>query len=67
MSVTRVENLVTERNGDTLTIRQKREWIVDSASDVSSITNAAPGSVAYTADLSYMAMFDGTEWVTIGG
>ncbi|MBO7686747.1 MAG: hypothetical protein J6V72_10195 [Kiritimatiellae bacterium] len=26
-----------------------------------------PGSVAYTADLSYMAMWDGTEWKQIGG
>lgn len=30
-------------------------------------TNVPVGSVAYTADLSYMAIFDGTNWTQIGG
>ena len=30
-------------------------------------TDVPAGSVAYTADLSYMAIFDGTEWKQIGG
>ena len=30
-------------------------------------TDVPVGSVAYTADLAYMAMFDGTTWHQIGG
>ena len=67
MSATKVENLVTTREGDTIKMLKKSEWLIKSSSDTGSITGIAPGSVAYTADLSYMAMFDGENWVQIGG
>lgn len=45
----------------------KTEWLIASSSDLADIPPVAPGSVAYTADLTYMAMFDGEAWQTIGG
>lgn len=45
----------------------KTEWLIASSSDLEDIPPVAPGSVAYTADLTYMAMFDGEAWQTIGG
>lgn len=45
----------------------KSEWIVSGASDLANIPAVAAGSVAYSADLSFIAMFDGTQWVTIKG
>lgn len=52
------------QNGPTKWHRQ--ELLMTSADDELP-TDVPVGSVAYTADLSYMAMFDGTEWVQIGG
>ena len=48
-------------------VLHKTEWLIDTEADTSEIPEVAPGSVAYTADLSYMAMWDGTDWVQIGG
>ena len=48
-------------------VLHKTEWLIDSETDTADIPEVAPGSVAYTADLSYMAMWDGTDWVQIGG
>ena len=36
-------------------------------SGVTKPTGFPAGTVAYTADLSYMAMYDGTTWTQIGG
>ena len=48
-------------------VASKREYLIDSSADTATLPSCAPGSVAYTADLSYMAMFDGTAWTQIGG
>lgn len=45
----------------------KAEYMIANEADLANIPEVAPGSVAYTADLTYMAMYDGTEWVEIGG
>lgn len=36
-------------------------------SSVTLPTNAPIGSCAHTADMSYMAIFDGTDWNQVGG
>lgn len=42
------------------------EYLIDAAEDVVDIEDAAPGSVAYTADMKYMAMKDRNgNWVQI--
>lgn len=46
---------------------QKSEWIVTGESDLENIPPVAAGSVAYSADLTFIAMFDGTEWKVIKG
>lgn len=53
--------------GEENQILQKLEFIIDDSSDLSNLPECAPGSVAYTADLSYMAMWDGSTWTKIGG
>lgn len=45
----------------------KSDWLVTSAADVANIPRVAPGSLAYTADLTFIAMYDGTEWKAIKG
>lgn len=45
----------------------RKEFLVTSAADVADIPECEAGSVAYTADFSYIAMYNGTEWVQIGG
>ena len=45
----------------------KSEWLVTGADDVENIPKVAPGSLAYSADLTFVAMYDGTQWVTIKG
>ena len=45
----------------------RREFLVESAADTENLPECDPGSVAYTADLSFMAMYDGETWVEIGG
>lgn len=46
---------------------QKTEWIVTDSSDLENIPKVAPGSTAYSADMTFIAMFDGTEWKVIRG
>lgn len=41
----------------------RTEWIVDSAADLAGLPPVGPGSVAYKADGSYIAIYDGTNWV----
>lgn len=45
------------------------EWLVQSASELSTLPDTVgPGSVAYTADLSFMGMMDEDgQWQEIGG
>ena len=64
MSAKQISDISQEADG---TIRSKSEWLIDSDSDLSGIPDVAPGSVAYTPDLSYMAMYDGDTWHQIGG
>ena len=45
----------------------KKKEILMKNSSVTLPTNVPAGSVAYTADMSYVAMFDGTEWKQMGG
>lgn len=48
--------------------RVRQEYLIESVSDVQNLSVSVPtGSVAYTADLSNMYMFDGDEWIKIGG
>ena len=44
----------------------KREILMDDA-DVELPTDVPIGSVAYTADLTYLAIWDGDEWKQVGG
>ena len=67
MAAKLILNTVYERDGNVTTVYHKTEWLIDSSDDLSGIAKVAPGSVAYTADLSYMAMYDGTQWKQIGG
>lgn len=59
----------TPKKTDTLSVALKREILVDSEADLSDIpAYAAPGSVAYTADMSSMWMKDNAgDWQKIGG
>ena len=45
----------------------KYKEIMLKTSSVAIPTDVPVGSVAYTADLSYIALFDGENWVQIGG
>lgn len=45
----------------------RREYMIKSSSVLASLPECVAGSVAYTADLTFMAQFDGDEWVTVGG
>ena len=45
----------------------RREYMIKSTSVLASLSECVAGSVAYTADLTFMAQFDGDEWVTVGG
>ena len=67
MAARQITDTIREKDGNITTAYSKTEWMIDSSSDLSGIPKVAPGSVAYTADLSYMAMYDGTEWKQIGG
>lgn len=53
--------------GENNQVLQRMEFLIGSTSDVSSIPECAPGSIAYTADLSVIAMYDGSEWAYIKG
>lgn len=44
-----------------------KELIMRNASVTLPTEGIPAGSTAYTADLSHMEMFDGTEWKEIGG
>lgn len=66
MAVTQVEPVVIVRGEDNQVL-QRMELLVGSSSDLASAPECAPGSIAYTADLTFIAMFNGTEWVTIKG
>lgn len=54
-------------HGEENKVLLQMEFLIDSSSDLSGLPECAPGSVAYTADLSYMAMWDGSTWTKIGG
>lgn len=45
------------------------EFLIDSSADLADLPeDAAPGSVAYTANMGYMAMKDNSgQWQQIGG
>lgn len=45
----------------------RREFLVDSAADTANLPKCDVGSIAYKADMSYIAMYDGETWVEIGG
>lgn len=47
----------------------KMEFLIDSSADLADLPeDAAPGSVAYTANMGYMAMKDNSgQWQQIGG
>ena len=67
MAARMIVDTIREKDGNITTAYSKTEWMIDSSSDLSGIPKVAPGSVAYTADMTYMAMFDGTEWHELGG
>lgn len=64
---TLINPYVVENDNGKMTAYHKTEWIVDNSADVANIPKVAPGSMAYTADMTYMAMYDGTQWKRIGG
>ena len=66
MAVTQVNPVVGVRGEDNQGL-QRMEFLVGSSSDLSSMPECAPGSIAYTADLSLVAMFDGSSWQIIKG
>lgn len=45
----------------------RREYMIKSSSVLASLPECVAGSTAYTADLSYMAQYDGENWVQMGG
>lgn len=67
MAARQISDISVETEGGLTKSYAKSEWLIDSSSDTANIPKVAPGSVAYTADLTYMAMYDGTQWVQIGG
>ena len=67
MAVIQVQPAVITTEADGTRVLEKLEFLIGSSADLSSIPACAPGSVAYTADLSYMAMYNGTTWTKIGG
>lgn len=67
MSAIQVLDTAVTRSGGGTTIKLKTEWLIGSSSDLTSIPDVAPGSVAYTADLTEMYLWDGTEWKAVGG
>ena len=67
MAARQISDISVETVGGVMTAYHKAEYLIDSESDLEGIPTVAPGSVAYTADLTYIAMFDGTNWVQIGG
>lgn len=46
---------------------EKLEFLIDSGDDLTDLPDCLPGSVAYTADLLSMYMFNGSTWTRIGG
>ena len=67
MAYTEIKRYAVDRGESGTKVLQLMELLIDSSSDTASLPDCLPGSVAYTADLSYMAMFDGTTWQRIGG
>lgn len=53
--------------GENNQVLQRLEFIVDSSSDLANLPECAPGSIAYSADMSVIAMYDGTQWAIIKG
>lgn len=47
--------------------RKASKEIVMRNADVVLPTDVPAGSVAYTGDMTYMAVFDGVEWKQVGG
>ena len=46
----------------------RREYMIKDNTVLDNLPDdSAVGSMAYTADLTFMAQFDGDEWVTVGG
>lgn len=60
--------IITTAGGETQAVHLE-EWIIGSASDLTSIPATAPGSRAYKADGTLEYMYDGSAWVerTTGG
>lgn len=67
MAYVPVEPQITVRGDDGIKILEIQEFIIDSSTDLADLPECAPGSLAYTADLSYRAQYDGTSWHQIGG
>lgn len=67
MAYVQVKPVSVVRGDDGTTVLQLMEFIVGSSSDLASLPDCAPGSLAYTADLTYVAMWDGTQWTEIAG
>ncbi len=64
---TQINNVAYVSSDGNLVGIPKAEYMIANEADLANIPEVAPGSVAYTADLTYMAMWDGTEWKKIGG
>lgn len=47
--------------------QRRKEFLIGSTDDIENLPAADPGSIAYTADMVNMYMYDGTTWVKIGG
>lgn len=60
-----MENYAYVYNGPTPWNR--RELLIANKDVTLPTENMPVGSIAYTADMSYIAQFDGTNWVEIGG
>lgn len=67
MAFVQVKPVAVVRGDDEDKVVQLMEFIIGSSSDLTGLPDCAPGSLAYTADLSYRAQFDGTTWHQIGG
>ena len=66
MAFVQVKTAVVDRTDGTKVL-ELMEFIIGSESDLSGLPDCAPGSLAYTGDMSYVAMYDGTQWNTVKG
>ena len=68
MSAIQISDLAQEKVDGNTIITMRSEWLLPNGqSDLATIPPVAPGSFAYTGDMTLMYQYDGTAWKKIGG